>query len=521
VPPTEGRYDVIIVGGGTAGCVLAARLTEDGNRSVLLVEAGPDYPDFNQLPNDLKYSNTNSAYRQGAPHDWGYKGIATPFQKGMLVPRAKVIGGCSAHNGPGPNFWRGTPEDYDHWAELGNVLWSYASVLPYFKKLEQDLDIQDEFHGADGPIPVHRHKRDTWLPMQVATYQACVDAGFPEHPDVNHPRYTGVAPRVENNVDGVRMSTALCYLNPSRHRTNLTISADSTVTRILFNGQRAVGIEVEGGDHSYKMEGEEIIVCAGAVASPHLLMVSGVGPGDHLAKLGIPLVRNLLGVGQNMRDHMSVPVTLKAKPGFPLHPTEPRQSVCLCYTAEHSSTRNDMLITPISFATAVQNGGDPMTPLGVGFGVSLYLANSVGELRLTSSDPKALPSMDFRYLEDPWDRKRLREAVRLCLRLLEKPVYGDIVEERVTPTNEDVSSDDSLDTWLLKNVNTSYHVSGTCKMGPSSDPMAVTDQHLRVHGIESLRVVDASVMPNVIRANTNATTIMIGERAADLIKAQL
>ena len=237
--------------------------------------------------------------------------------------------------------------------------------------------------------------------------------------------------------------------------------------------------------------------------------------------LGIPVAQDLPGVGQNMRDHFSVGVLHGVKEGFPQDPHAPRHQICLCYTAEGSGTRNDMLITPSSFATDVPGGGDPMKSLGVALSTSLYLPVGVGELRLTSADPHAHPHMDYRYLVDPWDRQRLRESVRLCIRLLEHPAYRDMIKERISPTDEDLTSDDALDMWLLKNVTTSYHVSGTCKMGPASDQFAVTDQYLRVHGLERLRVVDASIMPNVIRANTNATTIMIGERAADLIKAQL
>ena len=207
--------------------------------------------------------------------------------------------------------------------------------------------------------------------------------------------------------------------------------------------------------------------------------------------------------------------------GFPQDPYAPRNQICLCYTAKGSSTRNDMLVTPTSFATEVPNGGDPMKSVGVALGTSLYMPISTGKLTLTSADPHTYPYMDFRYLSESWDRQRLRQAVRLCIRLLEHPAYNAIITDRISPTDEDLVSDDALDLWLLQNVTTSHHVSGTCKMGPTSDTFAVTDQSLRVHGLQRLRVIDASIMPNVIRANTNATTIMIAERASDLIKAQI
>ena len=517
------KYDVVIVGGGSAGCTLAARLSEDPNRSVLLLEAGPDYPDFELLPDEIKYGYNNGASEVDSPFNWSYQATGSVRQsEPMNIARGKVIGGSGSVNGQ--VFLRGLPEDYDSWAEQGNTEWSYVNVLPFFRKLETDLDVRDDFHGSDGPIPVRRVPREEWLPVYEAFHQSTLEAGFPYDPDMNNPETSGTGAVPMNNPNNIRMSAALSYLNPVRHRLNLTVRGGVAARRVVFEADatglpRAVGVEVESGGEVFTVEGNEIALCAGGLASPQLLLLSGVGPAERLRELGIPVVLDSPGVGRNLRDHPMALVEMEPAEGVALSEGVPRIQTGLRYTAEGSDLRNDMQITLTSYSG--DSGGDPIAGASrrrngrtLHFTVILELAESAGELTLASRDPADRPRIDYRYLEDEFDVSRMREAIRLCARLVEHEQFRPLVGGLLEPTEADLETDETLDAWLHENISTTFHSCGSCKMGPDGDQMAVVDQHCRVRGVEGLRVVDLSVAPNVVRANTNATAIMIAERAS-------
>src|SRR5438874_2764942 len=421
------KYDVVIVGGGAAGCVLASRLAADAQTSVLLLEAGPDYPDPAYLPEEIRFGHTRFAEAQESKHNWALRGTITEKKGEIHVAQGKVIGGGSSINGQA--MQRGFPEDFDSWAALGNDEWSYDKVVPYFRKSEHDLDIEDNYcHGSDGPMPVRRRQTGPWPPIQQAFHAACLQAGFGTTNDKNglHPAGLGVTP--SNNIEGVRMSTALTHLNPMRHYLNLTVRGGVFVRKIVIKDGRAVGVEAESAGTVFQVDADRVVLTSGAIRSPQLLMLSGIGPEDHLRQSGIQAVHHLPGVGQHLMNHLSAQMTFKVKDGISLATDRDAVHFALHYTAEGSSAVNDMVLRSSTVVDERQEhvagvrtkylSGDVPPERATRISCTLGLPDGSGYVQLASADSNAQPSFNYCYLQHPNDIRRLREGVRLAVRLL-------------------------------------------------------------------------------------------------------
>jgi len=505
------KYDVIVVGGGSAGSVVAARMAEDPDTTVLLLEAGTDYPDLANLPEDIQNGHTRTAEDERSEHNWALRGTITEEQGEIHVAQGKVIGGGGSINGQ--VFLRGIPQDFDDWASWGNEEWSYTKVLPYFRKAETDLDIKDDFHGTDGPLPISRKVGETWPVIQSAFHIACLQNGFDTTDDMNGVEPTGVGVVPMNNQKGVRMSTAITHLAPMRHHLNLTIRGNVFARKILIENRQVTGVEVESGGEVFTVESIKVVLSAGALKSPHILMLSGIGPKDQLDEYGIDVLQNTPGVGANLRNHPISPISFRVKEGIKLQPDASGVRIALRYTAKGSDDSNDMMMTTSSLFSPFTG---EMLPDRIGrISCVIELPAGAGFVRLNSADPAVQPKFDYRYFSHPEDMRRMRDGIRLAVKMLETDAYKDVSDGRVTPTEGILTDDDALDLWIRQTVGSARHVSGTCKIGPDSDPMAVVDQQCRVKGLQGLWIADSSVMPQVPRANANATAIMIGERVAE------
>ena len=405
------KYDYIVIGAGSAGAILATRLSEDPGASVLLLEAGPDYPDIDSLPEEVKYGYMSTKSVWDSDHNWQYRARATDAAE-IEIPRGRVTGGSSAINGQ--IFLRGIPEDYDDWASWGNDEWSFQQLVPYFNRVETDTTYQDDpgdFHGSSGPIICHRFPQDQWRQGNKVWFEAWRDNGQAHCEDHNAPGTTGVGPIPLNNPNGIRWSTSIGYLGLSRHRLNLTIRPNVTVKRIIFDTTgsrpRATGVEAVSDGETFIVEAGEIILSAGAIGSPQILMLSGVGPADHLREHGIATVIDSPGVGQNLADHPLINILWSTKPDVELQRFVANAQLLVRYTAEGSPMHNDMIVYLNSGAGMARNrGGTHADLVGLGASLGLNLALSKGEIRLRSGDYRDYPYLNYNLLDHEEDRRR-------------------------------------------------------------------------------------------------------------------
>ena len=503
------EYDEIIVGAGSVGAVLAARLSEDPDHTVLLLEAGPDYASIEEMPDDLL-----KPWVSWADHDWGFEAEAAPGRT-IKLHRGKVVGGSSAVNGT--IALRGVPGDFQAWVDQGNDEWSWEKVLPAYRRLESDPEGGD-FHGTNGPIPIERTEPAEWQPIQRAFHEACLALGYADVVDHNLPDATGVGSWPRNREHGNRVSTNMGYLVPNRGRLNLTIRAECLVNRVIVEDGVAVGVEVESGGELQEVRGKRITLSAGALVSPAILLRSGIGPAEKLEPHGIGQVLDLPGVGENLVDHFSVGVQAVPKEGTP-HDVSVVTEVGLRYTAEGSDQFNDMQLAVSTIFDREQVRGltDHPRRRGATFGVGAVVqrTRSRGRLTLRSADPHEQPQLEMHYATDAEDMRRLIEGARLSWRVMHGPEMAPFVEEIIAPSAEVIASDELLAEYIRATTSTTWHVTGTCRMGPEDDALAVVDQYGQVRGIARLHVADASIMPDIVSCNTNLTSIMIGERVAE------
>lgn len=499
---------IVIVGAGSSGCVLAARLTERSGREVLLLEAGPDYT-AEALPKDLSDGRRNSMVR----HDWGYRHQPSPRAFESPLPRGRVVGGSSAVNTC--IALRGQPEDYDEWAALGLSEWTFEQCLPAFKRLENDLDFAGEYHGSEGPLPIRRHKPSELVPIQAAFLEGARELGWQECADSNAPGQAGAGPHAMNMIDGRRISAAEAYLTSAvRARPNLSIRANALVRRVLFDGKRAVGVELEGDGGTERIAASAVIVCSGAINTPGVLLRSGVGPEREVRRLQCELVLDAPAVGRRLLDHPGTGIFILAKRGFRPDHEDPILQTVYRFPSGAIDHRADMLLQPTSFTML------PQKPPLFGIVTQVGKPRGVGTIHYPDAGTRTRPIIHQNFFHDAQDRRLARESLKRCYAMLQTRAFGALGRP-VLPWSGVLKRDFLLDRFIPVLCDSGYHPSGTVPMGPSPSEHAAVDGRGRVFGLDGLYVVDASLMPTIPSSNIHLPTLMIAERMAQWLCAEL